>query len=339
MRLHPLMCVAVVLVLWPAPAHPQPRACLDFPNDPNGPLPRQDIDKNVYRKVPFKRAGRSYYVETFSDLANPSGPSEHCFRWEAVNASGSDLPISTFAWPRADIKVDPLRPGEEYREKNNRREHVRAQRTDNDVYAFENERQRTQSWILAGAPDPAGSDTSAIYRATRTRLVLPGLSQLGAPILEGQIVEITFGGNRAPPPEISQIVGFGRFAVRVVSQLVSRDGVLTVTTQASVNNPERLEARLAFPSLRALEQIRPQQIAAPQEAIRFMGLYQDLRNQFESNRGEWSFSSPIPGNLQEPARVFRVKQPVIVAADGVRHCYLVATYSLVPITLTLDHCW
>jgi hypothetical protein len=127
--------------------------------------------------------------------------------------------------------------------------------------------------------------------------------------------------------------------VRVISQLISRVGVLTVTTQASVQNPRGLDARLAFPSLRALEQTKPQQIAAPEEAVRFLGLYQDLKKQFEPNRGEWSFSSPIPANLRESVRVFRVKQPVIVAADGVRHCYLVATYSPVPITLTLDDCW
>jgi len=332
MKMHHVACVVAALALWPTVAHSNQRACLDLSS---GPLPGQDIDNNIYRKLLFNRAGKKYYAETFSDRAEPqSNSSELCLRWEAQNASGDGLDIDAFSWPSAGIFVSKFRPGDDYREYKSKREQVKAARRDNPVYAFENERQITQSWVVVGGPEDAG----AIHRSTRPNLVLPGLSLHQGSFLERPIVEITFGASRAPPPPIEQVVGFGVFGVTVISRVLPGAGTLTISTQASVRNPRGLDVQLGFPSLQALQQINPGQIAGLQDAANYVKTFEEFKKRLEPGRQEWPFASTISANLSEPVRIFRVNHPVIVSAQGVRHCYLVAAYSPIPITLELSDC-
>ena len=136
------LVLGLIMFVAAAVAHAQPRACTDWKHDNKGPLPRKDVGNVMYRSVLFNRAGKKYYAETFSDMAQQGN--EHCFRWEVVNNSVADkLTIDELSWPAAGIRVRKMLPGDSHRDFNNRRERIEPARRDNPVYAFENKKAPT----------------------------------------------------------------------------------------------------------------------------------------------------------------------------------------------------
>ena len=313
------------------------RACFDWHSDSNGPLPRKDVDNVKYRPISFMRAGLHYDVETFSDM----GPvaAEHCFRWEIVNNSRSpNLVIDQLTWPVAGIRVSRMKVGEEYLEYSNIRDRLQPLDVSNPVYAFENEMKPTQSWRTSVPDDRSVGGKEAVYKFLKTKDILPGLSSVDKSILDSLVALISFGEGRSPPPEIHQVVGYGKLAIRVVSRVLQEGSALVITTSAVVSNPPSSETRFGFPALTALQETQPKAVGDPKDADRFLQIFGERLKFSESNRTAWNVGStvaPNPGG----ATVFRIRQPVVVTSGDERHCYLVATYTPIPIGLSLQNCW
>ena len=314
-----------------------PRACLDWHKDPGGPLPRMDVDKVIYRSVLFKRTGNNYDVETFSDTS-PVG-SEHCYRWEIVNVSKSPNPIvDELSWPAAGIRVSRMRPGDENRDYNTKREQIPPGRQDNLVYAFENEKAPTQSWIAsvqeAANKPPAGGG----FSLRQTGELLPGLKDADGSILNRLIGVLSLGRDRPAAPPISQVVGYGDLSIRIDSRAVIEGRTLLISVDAQISNPPN-EASFNFPALTALKQTEPKSVGDLGEAQRFLATFRETIKYRERFRPEWNFRFPVAVGNDGNTSVFRVLQPVIVYAGEGRHCYLTASYSPVPIGLSLQNCW
>jgi hypothetical protein len=339
MRTIGIIVVLLGLALWPIPAMSQtPRACLDWHKDPKGPLPRRDVDNVLYRSLLFRRTGRKYDVETFSDMEKVG--LDHCLRWEIVNNSSSpDLVVDELTWQAAGIRVSRMPTGERSRDYNNRRDRIEPVAASNPVYAFENEMQSTQSWTTSGqATAPTSGDNGPLYKLLKTRELLPGLKSSDDSILDLPVAVISFASDR-PPPEIAQVVGFGELAIRVVSLVTREANGLRISTSAVVSNPPSGEARFGFPVIRALQQTEPKSVGDFDEAGRFLGILSETIRTAEPNRGEWTVSSLIAAKDGTPLTVFRIRHPVTVSVGAERHCYLIATYSPIPVSLSLRSCW
>jgi hypothetical protein len=229
-------------------AQSPPRACLDWHKDPQGALPRKDVDNEIYRPILFKRAGKNYDAETFSDMS-PVGD-ENCFRWEIVNSSSSsDLLIDELAWPAAGIRVTRMRPGDNNRDYNNRREQIPSAKQNNLVYAFEKEQTPTMSWIAtaqntANQPNGGGGPGPVLRH---TGELLPALKNAEPSIMNAIVSVVTLGGDRRAAPEISQVVGYGGLSIRVTSRASIEGSTLLVATDAVISEPPSGEARFNFP--------------------------------------------------------------------------------------------
>jgi hypothetical protein len=321
-------------------AQPLPRACLDWRKDPQGPLPKKDVDNAVYRPILFKRADKKYDVDTYSDMS-PVG-TENCFRWEIVNSSpSSDLLIDELAWPAAGIRITRMRPGDANRDYNNRREQIPSAKLNNPVYAFEKEATPTLSWLAtaqnaANQPDTGGGPPPTLRR---TGELLPALKNAEPSIMNAIVSVVTLGSDRRAAPEISQVVGYGSLSIRITSRASIDGSTLLVSTDAVISEPPSGEARFNFPALSALKQTEPKSLGNVEEAQRFLDIFRDTLRSPESFRPEWNFRFPVSVRPGENVDIFRVRQPVIVSVGEERHCYLAAGYSPIPVGLTLQNCW
>jgi hypothetical protein len=334
-----LLLVATTLAPACGLAQPLPRACLDWHKDPKGPLPRMDSENVIYRPILFKRAGQDYDVETFSDMSPVKD--EHCFRWEIVNSSKSpDLVMDELAWPVAGIRVTRMRPGDKSRDYNNRREQIPPDRQNNLVYAFENEKAPTQSWMASvqAAASKSNAGSGAGY-SMRTGELLPGLRTGEPSILNRIIAVITLGQDRRAAPEISQVVGYDNLGIRVTSRAVLEGNTLLISTDAQINEPPSNEARFNFSGLSALQRTEPKSVGDLKEAERFLEVFRETVRSSEAFRPEWNFRFPVTVRAGENVTVYRVLQPVTVSVGAERHCYLTSGYSPIPIGLSLQNCW
>ena len=335
-----LLVIATTSVATSGAAQPLPRACLDWHKDPKGPLPKMDLDNAIYRPILFKRTGKNYDVETYSDMSLVGN--ETCFRWEIVNSSqSSDLLIDELAWPAAGIRIAGMRPGDNNRDYNNRREQIPSTKQNNPVYAFENEQTPTLSWTTtaqnaANQPN-SGGGLGAILR--RTVELLPGLKNAEPSIMNAIVSVVTLGSDRRAAPEISQVVGYGGLSIRITSRASIEGSTLLVSTDAVISNPPTAEARFNFPALSALKQTEPKSLGNIEEAQRFLDIFRNTVRSPESFRPEWSFRFPVSVRPGENVDIYRVRQPVTVSVGEERHCYLAAGYSPIPVGLTLQNCW
>jgi hypothetical protein len=334
------------LALAPSLASAQsgPRACLDWRRDPMGPLPRKDVDNILYRSILFKRAGLNYDAETFSDMS-PAG-AEHCFRWEIVNStrpSGSGRPsdqiIDELTWPAAGIRVRRMQPGDKYRDFASRRDRVEPLNNSNLVFAFEGERTPTQSWMVSqDQQSQASPGKDPEYKTFRTQELLPNLKSAAPSVLQAPVTQISFGGGRLEPPGISQVVGYGDFAIRISSGTNMGGDTLVISTIVELLGPPSGDARFSFPGLTALQQSAPKSVGDQGEAERFLEALRENVGRSEPNRSVWKFENLVRADARD-LRVFRILQPVIVSVGEERHCYLASTYTPIAIGLSLAQCW
>jgi hypothetical protein len=337
---------AVALASYVSPALPNsPRACLDQLSDPKGPLPRMDADNVIYRSILFRRDKGNYDVETFSDMS-PVG-SENCFRWEIVNGtkphggrSPEQLIVDHLTWPVAGIRVSKMRPGDDYREFNRRREQIGVKKDNNLVHAFESDRTPTLSWMANAPQSTAQAPSEPLYKFFRTGELLPALDRVESSIREAFVTSISFGKGRAGPPEISQVVGFGGLAVNVTSRVATEGNGLVVTTNTSFKYPAGMDSvRVNLPALAATRQIGPKAVGDASDAARFLEIFRDRLKNPEPVSAESNFRFVIAFGSGDDLNIFRTRQPVVVTVGDERHCYLVSAYTPIPVGLTLDNCW
>jgi hypothetical protein len=274
---------------------------------------------------------------------------QHCFRWEVVNSSKlsdppidlqpPDLTIHELIWPVAGIRVLHIPPGERFREFNNLRDRSNPAMGSNPVFVFEGTTdltKPTQSWI----PTPVTSTPakSANYDYKRTGELLPGL-KASTSILNSRVAIISFGEGRAPPGEISQVVGFGELELRVLSHVTLENNIVMISTNVAAKNIPSPEVRFSLPAMRAMQQVNPKAIGDIGEATEFLNRLDKTNGQLEeANHFEWAFRVEVPATGGN-GRVFRVHQPVVVSLGESRHCYLVRAYSAIPVGLTVQNCW
>ena len=339
--LKPVLIVAFsAIAVWPSSwAGAEPRACVDWHHDPLGPLPPSDADNVLHRTLLFKRADKDYDVETFSDMAEVE--EDHCFRWEIVNTSEqSDLVIDELNWQSAGIRVSHMKPGPQFREYNNLRDRIDSKTESNPVYAFENENKPTQSWMTvrsAGEQSEAPKNKPK-YVFQRTGELLPDL-QAESSILDFLVTTISFGEGRAPPGSILQTVGSGELQLQIASEVLVEDKSLIFSTEVSSPSTPSSNIRIGLPAMRALQQTEPKTVGDLKDAIRFLELFKTNNAETElPNQSKWQFRTQVP-SFDGGGRIFRVRQPVIASIGESRHCYLVLTYSPIPVGLTLQNCW
>jgi hypothetical protein len=336
-----LVLIAFVLFQGSVVAQTSPRACLSLPNDPTGALPRKDVDNVIYRMVWFDRSDRKYEAETFSDTALAGA--DRCFRWEAVNSSKSDpskanTVIDEFTWPAGFIGAQHMEAGDGKRLWNIRRDNLDAAQQSNPVYAFEHGEQITQSWVTSSPKLPDSERKGLKYEVTPSGQVQKAAGIFDAPNPNALLTVIYIVNGGDFPPEIQQDVGIGRVMISIRSSVGPHDRLLSVTIRAAVTNPPEGEARYGFPGLVALEQSRPKEVGNSADAAKFLNAFREAAQNPQSRR-ESNVNLDVAPDRDGNFSIYRVLQPVAIITGESRYCYLVATYSPVPIGFTLQDCW
>jgi hypothetical protein len=329
------------IAVWPvSSASAEPRACIDWHHDPLGPLPPTDADNVLHRTLLFKRAEKDYNVETFSDMA--AVDEDHCFRWEILNTSApNDLIIDELNWPTAGIRVTHMKPGQQFRDYNNIRDRIDSTTESNLVYAFENEDKPTQSWtttVRSAGEQSEAPKNKPKYEFQRTGELLPDL-KADSSILDSLVTSISFGEGRASPGPILQSVGSGELQLQITSEVVVEGKSVVILTEVSAPSTPSSDIRFGLPAMRALQQTEPKTVGDLKDAIRFLELFKAQNAETElPSESKWLFRTQVPA-FDGGGRIFRVRQPVIASIGESRHCYLVLTYSPIPVGLTLQNCW
>ena len=172
-------------------------------------------------------------------------------------------------------------------------------------------------------------------KVMRTKDVLPNLKgeprTLSAPVSLLQL-------DNAPAPLISQSVGFGDLSLQITSRAVPESSRIVISTNIAVISGRTNEVRFNFPALRAMEQAKPSRIGDSAEAQRFVSAFREKLKASEPSKGEWNFTFPV-SITNGKREVFRTRQPIVISTGDQQHCYLIATYSPIPVTLSLLDCW
>jgi hypothetical protein len=233
--------------------------------------------------------------------------------------------------------------GDNNREYNNRRDRIDAANRSNPVYAFENEQQVTQSWATSPPQPqeqgPSSSDKEPKYEIKPAREIQQKMGIQTGVNPTVPIAVVSFSKGREPPPEINQEVGFGKVLIRIQSRVAPAGNQLQVLTNAVVANPPEGGARYGFPGIVALQRTEPKTLGDPKDAARFVEAFREASQTTEPRRDAWNVSLSLAPTDDGNFSIYRVFQPVTVFAGESSHCYLVATYSPIPIGFTLQDCW
>jgi hypothetical protein len=294
------------------------------------------------------------------------------------DGGGSDpnrTAIDELNWPAASIRVQHMLAGDDRREHNNIRDRIEAKNGSNPVYAFENEQQVTQSWqtkeqtAAESTPPPQSSGQQSNGQESSSN-TLPSQSNGQAassreknPKFETKpadqvrakmgikidlnpnvpITVISFPEGYEKPLQIDQEVGFGRVLIRVQSEVIPSKDQVRLFTKAYVEKlPEEVAQaapRFVFPGMIALKRIEPKTLGDREDAAKFVNYFHEAQVPSEPPLYSWDLNLTVARTSDGSLSIYRVLQPIAVFASGSSHCYLVATYSPIPIGFTLRDCW